>query len=70
LIPQSCLEAWSATAPLLPAGIRFDEADALRAFERVWVELVTRLNGDLWKSADKVVADLRERGYPALLQSC
>ena len=32
--------------PLLPAGIRFDEADALRAFERVWTELVARLKGD------------------------
>ena len=57
-------------APLLPAGIRFDEADALRAFERVWVELVARLNGDPWKSTGKAVADLRELGYPTLLQSC
>ncbi len=55
-------------APLLPAGIRFDEADAQRAFERVWVDLVARLNGDPWKSTDKVVAELRERGYPTLLQ--
>lgn len=54
-------------APLLPAGIRFDEADALRAFECVWTELVARLKGDLWKSTDKVVAALREKGYPALL---
>ena len=42
---------------------------ALRAFERVWVELVARLNGNPWKSTDKVVADLRERGYPKLLRS-
>ncbi|WP_110648157.1 nucleotidyl transferase AbiEii/AbiGii toxin family protein [Salinicola peritrichatus] len=55
-------------APLLPAGVRFDDADALRAFERVWVELVSRLSGDPWKSTDKVVADLRDRGYPTLLQ--
>src|SRR5690606_2481948 len=54
-------------APLLPAGIRFDEADALRAFERVWIELVARLRGDPWKSTDKVVAELRQRGYPTLL---
>lgn len=54
-------------APLLPAGIRFDEADALRAFERVWIELVARLRGDPWKSTDKVVAELRRRGYPTLL---
>ena len=55
-------------APLLSAGIRFDEADALRAFERVWNELVARLKGDPWKSTDKVVAELREKGYPALLR--
>ena len=55
--------------PLLPAGIRFDEADALRAFESVWMELVARLKGDPWKSTDKVVTALREKGYPALLRS-
>lgn len=55
-------------APLLPAGIRFDEADALRAFELVWTELVARLKGDPWKSTDKAVAALREKGYPTLLR--
>ncbi len=55
-------------APLLPAGIRFDEADALRAFERVWTELVARLKGDPWKSTDKAITALREKGYPALLR--
>ena len=54
-------------APLLPAGIRFDNTDALRAFERVWIDLVVRLRGDPWKSTDKVIAELRERGYPMLL---
>ena len=54
-------------APLLPAGIRFDDADARRAFERVWIELVVQLRGDPWKSTDKVIAELRERGYPMLL---
>lgn len=54
-------------APLLPAGIRFDEAAALRAFERVWIELVARLRGGQWKSTDKVIAELRRRGYPTLL---
>ena len=55
-------------APLLPAGIRFDDTDALRAFERVWLELVARLRGDPWKSTDTVIAELRERGYPMLLR--
>lgn len=54
-------------APLLPAGIRFDEAAALRAFERVWIELVARLRGGQWKSTNKVIAELRRRGYPTLL---
>lgn len=55
-------------APLLPAGVRFDDADALRAFERVWIEVISRLKGDPWKSSAKVVAELREQGYPMLLQ--
>lgn len=55
-------------APLLPAGVRFDDADALRAFERVWVELISRLRGDPWKLTGKAVAELRERGHPTLLQ--
>ncbi len=54
-------------APLLPVGIRFDEVDALRAFERVWIGLVARFKGDPWKSTDAVAAALREMGYPTLL---
>jgi hypothetical protein len=56
-------------APMLPAGIRFDEAAALRAFERVWIELVVRLRGGAWKSTDKMIAELRRRGYPTLLEA-
>ncbi|MGH8279131.1 MAG: nucleotidyl transferase AbiEii/AbiGii toxin family protein [Gammaproteobacteria bacterium] len=55
-------------APLLSAGVRFDNDDALNAFERVWTELVVRLNGDAWKLTDKVIAELREKGYPSLLK--
>lgn len=55
-------------APLLPAGVRFDESDALRAFGRVWIEVVTRFKGDPWKSTDQVVEALRENGYPELLR--
>ena len=56
-------------APLLPAGVRFNGDDALDAFERVWSELVMRLKGDSWKSTDKVIAELRHKGYPTLLMS-
>lgn len=55
-------------APLLPAGVRFDATDALHAFERVWIELVSRLRGEAWKSTGKVIAELRERGCPTLLR--
>jgi len=54
-------------APLLPAGVRFNDDDAIDAFERVWSELVVRLKGDAWKLTDKVVTELRTKGYPALL---
>lgn len=54
-------------APLLSAGVRFNDDDAIDAFERVWFALVVRLKGDAWKLTDKVVAELRGKGYPTLL---
>ncbi|MCF8150209.1 MAG: nucleotidyl transferase AbiEii/AbiGii toxin family protein [Sulfuritalea sp.] len=54
-------------APLLPAGIRFDDDDALVAFERIWNELIARIRGDAWKLTDKVVEALRQGPYPRLL---
>lgn len=54
-------------APLLPAGVRFNDDDAIDVFERVWLQLVVRLKGDAWKLTEKVVAELRAKRYPALL---
>lgn len=54
--------------PLLPAGVRFNDDDAVDAFGRVWSELVIRLKGDPWKLTEQVVAELREKGYPSLLK--
>ena len=54
-------------APLLPAGVRFNDDDAMRAFERVWRELIVRIKGDAWKLTDKAVEELRQKRYPGLL---
>lgn len=54
-------------APLLPAGIRFNDDDAMRAFERVWTELIVRIKGDAWKLTNEAVEALRQKAYPALL---
>lgn len=54
--------------PLLPAGVRFNDADALRAFERVWSELIVRLKGDAWKLTGKVLEELRSKRCPGLLE--
>lgn len=54
-------------APLLPAGIQFGDDDAVRAFERVWTELIVRTKGDAWKLTDKAVEELRAKKYPGLL---
>ncbi len=54
-------------APLLPAGIRFNDDDAMRAFERVWSELIVRIKGDTWKLTDKAIEELRQKRYPGLL---
>ena len=54
--------------PLLPAGVRFSEDDAIEAFGRVWKELIVRIKGDAWKLTDKAVEELREKKYPKLLK--
>jgi len=56
-------------APLLPASVRFNEGDAISAFESVWAELITRIKGDSWKLAGKVVEELRAGKYPGLLNN-
>jgi len=53
-------------APLLPAAIRFNDDDAIRAFEQVWTELIVRLKGDAWKLTDNIIKELRQT-YPRLL---
>lgn len=55
--------------PLLPAGVRFDEHAAIRAFEHVWSELIVRMRGGAWKLTDKILADLRTGKYPTLLST-
>lgn len=54
-------------APLLPAGVRFNDNDAVQAFERVWKELIVLIKGDAWKLTDKVLEELRTKNYPSLL---
>ena len=56
-------------APLLPAGVRFNDDDAVLAFERVWRELIARIKGDPWKLTDKALEELRAKKYPGLLSS-
>jgi hypothetical protein len=53
--------------PLLPSGVRFDDADAVKAFGRVWGELVSRLSGDPWKSSHSVIETIRKTTIPDLL---
>jgi hypothetical protein len=55
--------------PLLPTGVRFDESDAMRAFETVWTDLISRVRGDAWKLTDKALEELRSKKYPDLLRS-
>jgi predicted nucleotidyltransferase component of viral defense system len=53
--------------PLLPAGIRFNDEDALEAFNRVWTELIINIKGDALKLTEKAIEELRGSRYPALL---
>ena len=54
-------------APMLPASVRWNDADAIQAFERVWTELIARISGDTWKLSAAVIEELRAKRYPALL---
>ncbi len=54
--------------PLLPAGVRFSEDDAIEGFGKVWKELVVRIRGDAWKLTERAVEELRENRYPKLLK--
>ena len=56
-------------APLLQAGVRFGGADAIHAFERVWIELITRIDGERWKLTEPVLEELRAKRFPGLLMS-
>ena len=47
-------------APLLPPGIEFTDVTALAAFERVWFTLITRIDGDQWKTTPAVIDELRK----------
>lgn len=55
-------------APLLPAGIRFDDDAAMDAFNHVWRELIVRIKGDPWKSSEQVINELRNGKMPNLLR--
>jgi predicted nucleotidyltransferase component of viral defense system len=54
-------------APLLSAGVRFNDDDAIDAFEKVWIELIIKIKGDAWKLTDKAIEELRQKRYPDLL---
>ena len=54
-------------APLLPAGVQFNDQDAIQAFAKVWRELITLIPGVAWKLTDNVLSGLRVKKYPGLL---
>jgi hypothetical protein len=54
-------------APLLPSNVTYTDDDALRAFERVWMELVGGMPGEPWKLSESTIADFRKSRYPTLL---
>jgi len=55
-------------APLLPAGVRFSDDDALAAFGRVWTQLIGRLRGEPWRRSTEVIEELRRDRHPKLLR--
>jgi len=63
---------WSLTddiTPLLSTGIRFEEAGAIHAFERVWTKLIAKIGGEGWRLSESVLEELRVKRFPRLLAS-
>ncbi len=54
--------------PLLPAGVRFNDNDAVEAFGRVWTQLIAHVRGEPWKLSDRTIEELREKKHPNLLR--
>jgi hypothetical protein len=54
-------------APMLPAGVGWTDAEAVRAFEKVWTGLIANIGGESWKRTPAVIAELRAGRYPGLL---
>ena len=53
--------------PLLPVGVRFDQAVAIEAFNGVWRQLIARMRGDAWRLSAEVIEQLRRRHIGLLL---
>ena len=53
--------------PLLPVGVRFDQAVAIKAFNSVWRQLIARMRGDAWRLSAEVIEQLRRRHIGLLL---
>lgn len=54
-------------APLLPVDTSYRDQQAIQAFGKIWTELISRIEGESWKSTDKVIEELRRNRYPDLL---
>lgn len=54
-------------APLLPAGVDYADADALRAFENVWFALIACIPGEPWRRSEPAIEELRRTYGDAFL---
>lgn len=54
-------------APLLPAGVSYDDDAAVAAFGTIWGELNGRIPGESWNSTKSVIEAIRKSKIPTLL---
>lgn len=54
-------------APLLPPSVIFDDDHAIVAFERVWLDIISRIKGEPWKLSAKNIDRIR-KSIPDFLQ--
>lgn len=55
--------------PLHSVGVLYTEADAIEAFGKIWISLISKLKGKPWKLSSRIIQELRESRMPQLLAS-
>ena len=54
--------------PLLPVGVTFSDAEAIKTPDRIWHDFVPRLQGEPWKLSAGFIKAVQAERYPGFLR--